>query len=171
MRAPGTGRSRRMRAAGMLLVGLTLAGTGCYGTSWQARGRTPRIARTTLVVTSTPPAMISVDGQSFGSTPAEIPVSYGALAERSVRDVTLWKSNPKLATALTILSGGGYLPSSLFPISTEVKTEDTGFQDNVFVIRLERDGYAPWSTSVELRGEREQSLDAELEPVGGSDGG
>ena len=96
---------------------------------------------------------------------------YTAISETSTRDVTLWRSNPKLATALTVLTAGLYLPSSLFPISSESRVESR-FENNSYHVQIEAEGFEPWDSTIAFQAEPEHPLDVSLEPVSASsDGG
>lgn len=152
---------RRSGAAGLLVAASLLLG-GCYGTSWHARERLPRDVRTVLVVRSSEPARVFVEGREVGPTPARIPLVYQSVSQRYTRNVTLWKARPKLATALTMLTGGGYLPSSLFPVASEAKWEPVGFSGNEFRLRLETAGL-DWIGTVELLGVAEQGVYVDLD--------
>jgi hypothetical protein len=116
-----------------------------------------------LVASSTPPAAVFVDGRNMGATPLRVPLSYQSIADRSTRDVTLWKAKPSLAVALTLLTAGVYLPSSLFPVASESRIEQARFEGNSFRVRLEAEGLPPWESTLELDGQPEQSLDVDLE--------
>jgi hypothetical protein len=149
------------------LLGTALVGSGCIATSWKTRASTPHDAMTVLVARSNPPGTVLIDGRNLGPTPLEYPLRYPALSERLTREVTLWESDPKLATALTILTGGAYLPSSLFPISTQAKTEKTGFRDNAFHVRIEAPGCEPFDSMIVLEGQPQETLDVTLEAAAG----
>ena len=94
-----------------------------------------------------------------------MPLRYEATVERSRRDVTLWKSEPSLAVALTLMSGGAYLPSSLFPVASENQVETEGYRDNSFRLRLEAPGLPAWDSTLELEGQPEHTLDVDLQAL------
>jgi hypothetical protein len=154
-----------LRAA--VLTGLLVtsaAATGCISTAWKTRATLPHDTMTVLVARSNPPATVFIDGEDRGPTPLEFPLQYGKVTREKSRDVTLWMSDPKLASALTILTGGVYLPSSLFPVSSELRREDVGFSDNAFHIRIEAPGHAPFDTVLVLEGQPEERIEIDLEP-------
>jgi len=99
----------------------------------------------------------------MGETPLRVPLSYQSIVDRSTRDVTLWQSKPSLAAALTFLTAGVYLPSSLFPVASQSRIEGARFEGNSFRVRLEAEGLPPWESTLELNGQPEESLDVDLE--------
>jgi hypothetical protein len=147
---------------GCMLLALT-ATLGCFGTSWRPTDNRTRNVHASLVVRSTPPADVSIGGLDVGRTPLTLPVVYQAHSQRQVRDVTLWKAQPSLATALTVMTAGAYLPSSLFPVRTEGRTESTGFDGNAIDLRLEAPGHVAYYETVVFEGETEKSVDAALD--------
>ncbi len=161
------GSASRIAAATALLVSAVLC-AACISTPWKTRATSPHDAMTVLVARSTPPGTIFIDGRNLGPTPLEYPLEYAAISERRTREVTLWVSDPKLATALTILTGGGYLPSSLFPITPQARTENTGFRDNAFHVRIEAPGYEPFDSMIVLEGQDEETLEVELRAAYGA---
>ncbi len=150
------------------ILATAVIASGCISTPWKVRSVQPQTATTVLMATSHPPATVFIDGEDRGSTPLEFPLHYASVRREQTRDVTLWKSNPKLATALTVLTGGVYLPSSLFPISRQSKTEKTGFRENAFHVRIEAEGYEPFDSMIVLQGEREERIDVDLQPFRGA---
>ena len=162
-------RTHSWRLAALAGLFATAAvGSACISTSWKTRDTTAHDAMTVLVARSNPPGTIYIDGRNLGPTPLEYPLQYGSLSERRTRDVTLWMSNPKLATALTILTGGAYLPSSLFPVATQGTTENTGFRDNAFHVRIEAAGCEPFDSMLVLEGQPEERIDVELQAAYGA---
>jgi len=165
---PGGSAGLSLRRPGhRALVAAALAGTlavssGCIATSWRPRESYARTRQTLLVANSTPPATIYVNGQEMGQTPLHLPLFYSVMANRSTRDVTLWMSQPGLATALTLMSGGAYLPSSLVPVATESRVEDGKFENNSFQVRLEAPGFPVWQGTLDLTGEPERTIDVNL---------
>jgi hypothetical protein len=146
-----------------LALAAAAACSGCIATSWEHRDSFTRKRETVLVANSTPPAAVFVDGRSVGATPLRLPLFYESIVDRSRRDVTLWQSKPSLAVALTLLTAGVYLPSSLFPVASQSRIEEARFEGNSFRVRLEAEGLPAWESTVELDGQPEQSLDVDLE--------
>ena len=149
-----------LATSGLLFV-LT-ATLGCYGTAWRRIDRSTKNIQASLVVRSTPPADVSIGGQDVGHTPLTLPVTYQVRSESDKRDVTLWRAQPELAAALTFLTAGAYLPSSLFPVRTESRTQTTGYDGNSLDLRFESPGMATYYETVVFEGETEKTVDVDL---------
>lgn len=159
----GVRAGRTVALAGILLT--ALAASGCISTGWETRAARTDRTMTVLVARSHPQATVFIDGEDRGTTPLEFPLHYSALRKEQTRDVTLWMSNPKLATALFILTGGAYLPSSLFPIAKQSQTERAGFRNNAFHVRIEAPGHEPFDSMILLQGQPEETIDVDLQPA------
>jgi hypothetical protein len=146
-------------------LGVAAIASGCISTSWKHTETYPRSVQTVLVATSNPPAEVFLNGESVGQTPLRLPLYYDSMVQRSQRDVTLWMAQPGLAVALTVLTAGGYLPSSLFPVRTENRTEIRGYSNNSYRVRLEAPGLPAWDSSVQLEGQPEHDLDVDLQAL------
>ena len=126
----------------------------------------PRTEQTLVQLTSEPDADVLVDGMVAGRTPVSVPLTYRGSIEHFERKVSLWYTQPGLSVFLTLMSLGVYLPLSLIPLDPEERFEPVArFENNRFVLRLERSGYVPWERTFDLAGEKSIDVDADLVPI------
>lgn len=134
-------------------------------TTWQESGSFYRSAQTTLAADSTPPgARIFLGNRYLGDTPLSTTLECDQEIKRKTRKVSYWDTQPGLALFLSLISLGLYLPFSFIPVDVETSQEPSGaFKNNEFTLRIEAEGYKPWSTTVVCGPQRAINLRAVLE--------
>ncbi len=104
-----------------------------------------------------------VDNRLVGESPLTFPLQYDQEVEQDSKKVTLWKTQPSVASFLTVASLGLYLPFSAIPAATEstqMPLED--YRNNQFVITVDAPGYDRWTQKVVAMGEQNLHLEAKL---------
>ena len=126
---------------------------GCT-TEWATEGSYYRTTQTLLVVQSTPPGKISINGSHKDESSLSIPLEYEREVQRKTRKVSYWISQPGLALGITLLSLGLYLPFSAIPVDVELRQEPrSNFRSNQFVVQVQADGHNPWEDTVVCTGQ------------------
>ena len=122
-----------------------------------------RTTQTEISLDSTPSGSASVDNKFVGTTPLTFPLEYDQEIEQDTKNVTLWETQPGLATFVTVISLGLYLPFSAIPAasqSTQVPLER--YRSNQFLIAVDVPGYDRWTQQVVAKGEKNLHLQAQL---------
>jgi hypothetical protein len=109
---------------------------------------------------------VNVDNKYVGVTPVTYPLDYEQEVEQESRNVTYWQTQPGLATFLTVLSLGLYVPFSMIPSDTETtQTPLENYRSNHFLVTVEAKGFDQWKQEVVVKGEKTLHLDARLTPA------
>lgn len=131
---------------------------GCT-TEWTVEGTYFRAMQTILVVESSPPGRILVNGSQKGESPFIIPLEYEREVQRKTRKVSYWISQPGLALGITLLSLGLYLPFSGIPVDVELMQDPQPiFRSNQFIVQVQADGHRPWENTVICTGQERMAL-------------
>lgn len=156
--------SRPVRSGSILLIGLLLASCA---TAWQDSGSFYRNAQTALAVDSAPTgAQTFLNNRYLGYTPLSTTLECEQEIRKRTRRVTYWETQPGLSLFISLMSLGLYIPFSLIPVDTETSQQPSGsFKSNEFTLRVEAEGYKPWSTIVVCGPRPAVSLHAVLEKL------
>jgi hypothetical protein len=126
----------------------------CCATDWQYTSSFSRSRQTKLIVESEPQGQVFVNKRYVGEAPITASVEYGQEVRVKTRKVSYWYTQPGLSLAVSILSLGIYVPFSFIPVDIESAYEPSiVFQNNIFSVVLETEGYETWESTVVCTGE------------------
>jgi hypothetical protein len=163
-------KNLRLRSIGWRIFPAILAllfFSGCT-TAWQTQGSIYRPTQTQLRVESNPQGKVSINNKEIGMTPLETPLAYSQEIEKKTRKVSYWSINPGGALFMSLVSFGILFPLSLIPEDIETSLEpQESYQDNVFTVEVDTEGYKRWRQEVVGKGEKTVVLQPVLEKEAG----
>lgn len=154
-----------LRTLPLLCLVLLLAACAESPDSWRPQTRFTRPVQTELELRSTPPADVFVNGEPVGTTPVDLPFTYGRQVERAARSATHWETNPGASALLGVITLGAYLPFSVAPVDSEERIVPLDrFEGNRVEIEFRAEGYRSEKRVLELRGQPHERIEVELQP-------
>ena len=104
-----------------------------------------------------------MNDQYIGLAPVMTSLDYEQEVKKKTRKVSYWITQPGLASAITLLSLGLYLPFSAIPVDVETIQEPTSiYRANEFIVRVEASGYKGWQETVKCLGQSQLGVSSVL---------